>query len=172
MPRLMHSVGVLETATELAGRHGVNAGPLRTAALLHDCARELSNEELVTRAGEFGLTVREVDRKSPVLLHGKVAAVIAGRELGITDAAVISAVLWHTAGHPEMSLSDKIFYLSDVMEPTRPHEWVPELKALAHEDIDSAMLMAIDVNTAHLDRTGRIVVPDTYALRDLLLGTL
>ncbi|MFA6000889.1 MAG: bis(5'-nucleosyl)-tetraphosphatase (symmetrical) YqeK [Thermoleophilia bacterium] len=171
-PRFLHSISVLETVTELAGQHDVDPSPLRKAALLHDCARELSNEELVASAEGLELKVREVDRMSPVLLHGKVAAEIASRELGVTDAAVISAVLWHTAGHPDMSLSDKVFYLSDVMEPTRPHEWVQQLKVLAVKNVDRAVLMAIDINITHLDNTGRTVDPDTYALRDLLLQDL
>lgn len=167
--RYMHSLGVMEAATELAEMHGVDPGPLRQAALLHDCAREFSNEDLVATAEEWRLPVREVDRRSPVLLHGKLAVVIGERELGLSEPAVLSAVRWHTAGHPEMTLSDKLFYLADVTEPTRQYAWVAGLRALAHEDVDQAVLMAIGINTDHLDRTGRTVDPDTYELRDLLL---
>ncbi|MHB9112171.1 MAG: bis(5'-nucleosyl)-tetraphosphatase (symmetrical) YqeK [Thermoleophilia bacterium] len=167
--RYIHSVSVMEAATELARHHGVDPMPLRQAALLHDCAREYSNEELVASAEEWQLPVREVDRRSPVLLHGKLAVVIAEREFGLDDPAVLSAVRWHTAGHPEMTLSDKLFYLADVTEPTCHYAWVAGLRALAHEDVDQAVLMAIGINTDHLDRTGRTVDPDTYDLRDLLL---
>lgn len=168
--RFLHSLGVLEAATELARRYGVDETPLRQAALLHDCAREFSNDELVATAEKWGILVRDVDRGSPVLLHGKVAVEIAARDLGLTEPATLSAVRWHTAGHPGMTLSDKLFYLADVTEPTRSYEWMPELKALAHKDVDRAMLMAIQINTDHLDRTGRVVDPDTYALRELLIG--
>lgn len=168
--RYMHSLGVMEAVTELARLHGVDHVPLRQAALLHDCAREFSNEDLVATAEEWQLPVREVDRRSPVLLHGKLAVVIAERELGLSELAILSAVRWHTAGHPEMTLSDKLFYLADVTEPTRHHAWVAGLRALANEDVDQAVLMAIGINTDHLDRTGRTVDPDTYDLRDLLLG--
>lgn len=168
--RYMHSLGVLEAATELARQYGVDPVPLRQAALLHDCAREFSNEDLVATAEDWQLPVREVDRRSPVLLHGKLAVVIAERELGLDDPAILSAIRWHTAGHPEMTLSDKLFYLADVTEPTSHYAWVAGLRALAHEDVDKAVLMAIGINTDHLDRTGRTVDPDTYDLRDLLLG--
>ncbi|MHB9054076.1 MAG: bis(5'-nucleosyl)-tetraphosphatase (symmetrical) YqeK [Thermoleophilia bacterium] len=168
--RYRHSVGVMEAATELSELYGVDPAPLRQAALLHDCAREFSARELVARAEEWGLPVRDVDRQSPVLLHGKLAVVIAERDLGLTDPAMVSAVRWHTAGHPWMSLSDKLFYLADVLEPTSPLPWVPELRVVAHENVDRAVLMAIEINTDHLDRTGRIVDPDTYALKELLTG--
>ncbi len=167
--RYRHSLGVLEAVTGLAERYEVAAAPLRQAALLHDCAREFTNEELVATAEEWGLPVRDIDRLSPVLLHGKLAVEIARRDLGLSEPAMMSAVRWHTAGHPEMTLSDKLFYLADVTEPTRHHDWVADLKALALEDVDRALLMAIGINTDHLDRTGRTVDPDTYVLRELLL---
>jgi predicted HD superfamily hydrolase involved in NAD metabolism len=167
--RYEHSLGVMEAATQLARHHGVDEKPLRLAALMHDCAREYPNERLIACCEEWSLPIREVDRRSPVLLHGKVAVVIAEREMGVTDDAAVSAVRWHTAGHPGMSLSDKLFYLADVTEPTSEHDWVDELRALAQEDVDRAVLAAIGINVDHLDRTGRVVDPDTYALRELLL---
>ncbi len=167
--RYQHSVGVLETVTALARFHEVDDAPLRLAALLHDCAREYSNEDLVAHAEEWGIEVRSVDRQSPVLLHGKLAVIIAERELGLSEPAMVSAVRWHTAGHPQMTLSDKLFYLADVLEPTRPEGWVLELRAIAHEDVDRAVLTAIDINVGHLNRTGRTVDPVTYLFRDLLL---
>lgn len=167
--RYLHSLGVLEAVTGFAEHYEVAPGPLRQAALLHDCAREFTNEELVTTAEEWGLPVRDVDRLSPVLLHGRLAVKIAERDLGLNEPALASAVRWHTAGHPEMTLADKLFYLADVTEPTRHHDWVADLRALALLDVNRAMLMAIGINTDHLDRTGRTVDPDTYVLRELLL---
>lgn len=168
-PRYRHSVSVLETVTRLADRHGVDEAPLRLAALLHDCARELPNTELLSRCEAWDLPIRDVDRRSPVLLHGRLAARIAEVEHGITDPSVVSAVLWHTAGHPEMSLSDKLFFLADVMEPTRPHGWVDDLRNAAFNDVDHGVLMAIEINEEHLLKTGRVVDPDTYALKEVLL---
>jgi len=168
--RYRHSLGVMEAATELAQIHGVEPAPLRQAALLHDCAREFTNDELVATAEGWQLQIREVDRRSPVLLHGKLAVIIGERELGLGEPAIQSAVRWHTAGHPQMTLSDKLFYLADVTEPTRHYAWVEGLRALARKDVDQAVLMAIGINTDHLDRTGRTVDPDTYDLRDLLMG--
>ena len=68
--RFLHSLGVLEAATELARRHGVDETPLRQAALLR-LRPGVFNDELVATAEEWGILVRDVDRGSPVLLHGK-----------------------------------------------------------------------------------------------------
>ncbi len=166
--RFLHSMGVREVVAELARLHGVDAEPLMKAALLHDCARELPDEEMLARAVEWGVPIRDVDRESPVLLHGRLAVETARRELGIDDPRVASAVLYHTAGHPDMSLSDKLFFLSDHIEPTRDFTWVGELKAMAREDVNRAMLMAIDINLKHLRATGKVIDPHTLELRDVL----
>jgi predicted HD superfamily hydrolase involved in NAD metabolism len=168
--RFLHSLGVRESVADLARIHGVETEPLAQAALLHDCAREMSGAEMLARSQEWGIPVRDVDRRSPVLLHGRLAVAIADRELGIDEPRIVSAVLHHTAGHPQMSLSDKLFFLSDHIEPTRRFAWVDELKAAAGEDVDRAMLMAVDINIRHLLATGRTIDPWTLELRRSLTG--
>ncbi len=39
--RFKHTLGVVEAATRLAERYGVNRDEARLAALLHDCAKEM-----------------------------------------------------------------------------------------------------------------------------------
>jgi predicted HD superfamily hydrolase involved in NAD metabolism len=166
--RFLHSMGVYAAAAELAGRYGTDAEPLKLAALIHDCARELGPGELVTLAGEWGIPIREVDRQSPILLHGMVGMEMARRELGIDDRVIISAVNYHTAGHPEMSLSDKLFFMADHIEPARPYPWVKELREAAFKDIDYAVLKAIEINLKYLTANGKTIDPQTLALRERL----
>ncbi len=168
--RLLHSEGVLAAATDLADSHGVEAAPLQLAAMVHDCARELAGDELLRRAGEWELPLRQVDRISPVLLHGRVGMEMARRELGIDDPRVVSAVYYHTAGHPDMDIADKLFFLADHIEPGRGYERVDELRRLAAADVDAALLLAIDINLDYLSASGKTVDPDTLALRARLSG--
>lgn len=166
--RTLHSEGVLSSVSRLAAENDVDAAPLQLAALLHDCARELPGGELLSLAREWGLPVRDVDRRSPVLLHGRVGLELATRELGPVGPVTASAVIYHTAGHPLMSLSDKIFFLCDHIEPGRDFARIEELRRAAHEDIDAAMRFAIEVNLEYLRAAGKTVDPDTLALRDKL----
>ncbi|MHB1390877.1 MAG: bis(5'-nucleosyl)-tetraphosphatase (symmetrical) YqeK [Thermoleophilia bacterium] len=167
--RYRHSLSVRTTVTALAATHGVDAVPLRLAALLHDCMRELTDGQMLARAREAGLPVRAVDEAAPVLLHGKLAATIALCEFGLPDPALLSAVTRHTAGHPDMSLSDKLFFLADHIEPNREHARVDELRRLAATDVDGAVLRAIEMSEAHLESRGAVIDPDTLALKSLLL---
>ena len=63
-----------------------------------------------------------------------------------------------------MTLSDKLFYLAGVTEPYGPTNGYQNSRR-SPTRIDRAMLMAIQISTDHLDRTGEVVGPDTYALR-------
>jgi predicted HD superfamily hydrolase involved in NAD metabolism len=168
-PRYRHSLGVLEAACELAERYGVDEAPLMIASLVHDCSREQPFDEMVKQAEGWGLEVREVDRDAPVLLHGRLGLELARREMGVDDPLVTSAVLYHTAGHPDMSLSDKIFFLADHIEPGRSYSHLEELRAAAFDDIDQALLMALDINRDYLLSKGRPVDPDSLELREALL---
>ena len=48
--RMHHTAGVVETAIRLAFENNVNPEKARLAALLHDCAKYLSNDELMKRS--------------------------------------------------------------------------------------------------------------------------
>lgn len=169
--RYRHSLGVLEAAIALAGQYGVDAAPLRTAALVHDRARELPFDEMPVLAREWGIRVRPVDEEAPVLLHGRLSLVLARREMGVDDPLVTSAVLYHTSGHPEMSFSDKLFYLADHIEHGRELAHLEQIRSAAFDDVDQALLMAIDSNRDHLRKKGRPLDPDTLELRESLLET-
>jgi predicted HD superfamily hydrolase involved in NAD metabolism len=144
--------------------------PLRLAGLLHDCCREMEPPEALALARSWSLPLRRIDLQYPVLIHGRLAAETARREFGIDDGAVLNAVRYHTAGHPEMSLSDRIFFLCDHMEPNRTGEHLAELRELAFEDLEAAMRMSVDLSISYLHATGKMVDPDTWILRESLHG--
>ncbi len=162
--RFRHSLRVMELVPELAAAHGAAAGPLELAALVHDAARGMTGAGMLAAAEEWALPVREIDRSYPILLHGMLASEMARRELGISEGPVLSAVLYHTAGHPQMTLSDKLLFLADMIEPARKLPRSAELRRLAFTDVDRAMLLAIDINKEHLKVRGRPVDPVTLEL--------
>src|SRR5215211_8815190 len=93
--RYGHTLRVADTAESLARVHGLDPARARLAALLHDAARETEPEEFLRLAGEWGLSVGELERESPKLLHGPVAAELARRELGVEDEEVLEAIRVH-----------------------------------------------------------------------------
>ena len=101
--RYEHTMGVEYTSTCLAMRYGADIEKARLAGLLHDCAKYLSS----------GIPVSAYERKNPELLHAKLGACFANELYGVTDPEILSAIIWHTTGCPEMSLLDKIVFIAD-----------------------------------------------------------
>ena len=58
--RFQHSLGVSETAVTLAKRFGVDEEKARIAGLLHDCARQYPNDELIAEAAIRGIAIGDV----------------------------------------------------------------------------------------------------------------
>jgi predicted HD superfamily hydrolase involved in NAD metabolism len=167
--RLKHSVGVSTTAVRLAGMYGADPEKACLAGLVHDCAREMSNNILLQTAGAFGIVVTDVDKCEPVLLHAPVGAAIACRDYGVLDAEVLQAIVWHTTGGPVMSLLDKIIFLADFIEPGRSYPGVDRLRVLADYNLQDALLAAYDQTLEHLIAKRGLIHPATVAGRNALL---
>jgi predicted HD superfamily hydrolase involved in NAD metabolism len=56
-------------------------------------------------------------KREKVLIHGPLGAVIAKKDYGINDEEILKAIRIHTTGDTNMSLLDKIIFLSDFIEP-------------------------------------------------------
>ena len=135
--RFTHTVGVAETAKEMAETFGVNPNKAYFAGMLHDCAKNLSDAELLRICAENNIEVSECEAKSPYLLHGKAGAYIARTKYGITDEEIHSAIIWHTTGKPDMTKLEKIVFSADYIEPGRHKQPnLAFLRELSHKDLD------------------------------------
>ena len=138
--RYEHTMGVEYTSTCLAMRYGADIEKARLAGLLHDCAKYLSSEEKLSECERYGIPVSAYERKNPELLHAKLGACFANELYGVIDPEILSAIIWHTTGCPEMSLLDKIVFIADYMEANRNQaEDLPEVRALAFKDLDACL---------------------------------
>lgn len=142
--RYEHSLGVRDTAIKLAEIYNVDVKKARAAGLVHDCAKYMSNEEILSIAEENDIYIDEVSRVNPQLLHGGIAAVIAKNIMGIYDEEILNAVRYHTTGKKNMSSLEKIVYISDYIEPLRDFPGVEDLRKKAFTDLDGAMLDAFN----------------------------
>ena len=87
-------------------------------------------------------------------------------------APIESAIRWHTTGKADMTLLEKIIYLADYIEPTRDFCDLRELRALAFEDIDRAMLLGLTMAVRDLKKRGVAVHSNSVRARDYLKGKL
>lgn len=165
--RYEHTLGVAYTAAALAMRYGADIESARLAGILHDCAKNLGDEKLISLCEKYELPVSECERTNPFLLHGKVAALIGKKKFKIADEDLLNAVTYHTTGRPGMSLLEKIIFISDYIEPNR--DTAPNLtsiRALAFEDIDLCLIKILEDTLNYLNGRRASIDPMTQMTYD------
>ncbi|MGI6127788.1 MAG: bis(5'-nucleosyl)-tetraphosphatase (symmetrical) YqeK [Planifilum sp.] len=169
--RWEHTLRVMETAVELARRTGANPEKAEIAAILHDYAKFWPEEKLQEGILRYRLP-RELLQYSPVLWHAPVGAEAVREGLGIDDEEVLEAIRSHTTGRPGMSLLEKVIFLADYIEPGRSFSGVEEVRRLAREDLNRAILKALDNTILYLIGRGFKVYPQTLLTRNDMLDQI
>lgn len=170
--RFKHSLGVMETAEKLAFRYNADAEKAKIAGLLHDCAKNLSNEELISLAKKYNIQLDDILLRSPFLLHGPVGGYLIGDYFGVYDEEIKRAVALHTTGDKDMTLLDKIIFLADYIEPGREFEGVENLRKASYIDLDKAVVMAFDATINYVIRRHQLLYLKTVIARnDVLIKT-
>lgn len=142
--RYKHSLGVMETAVKLAERYHEDIIKARIAGLIHDAAKSMSDVEILDIVKANGYSIDDVSLQNPSLLHGLVASIIAEKKMDVKDKDILNAIIYHTTGRRDMSNLEKIIYLADYIEPGRSFDGVEEMRQVAYEDLNTAMLSALN----------------------------
>ncbi len=153
--KFQHSLGVEQTALELANRFGISKERAGLAGLLHDITKQMDNAKMAAKYGIISLSEKT--------LHGPVAACWLKEQGIVTDCEVLTAIKYHTTGRADMSLLEKIIYMADYIEPGRDFEGVEAVRRAAEQDIDKAMLMGIVMSLNDILQKGSLIDPDSVA---------
>jgi len=165
--RYQHSLGVKEVAHDLAVIYSCDVDQAIYAGILHDCAKNLSNEALLQECELNQIQVSEVERQCPFLLHAKVGAIYAQLKYEVDDEIIINAITYHTTGRPNMTLLEKIIFTADYIEPFRkPLPKIEELRKTAYLDLDYAVFMILDNMLKYLTKSGNVVDHTTVEAYD------
>jgi predicted HD superfamily hydrolase involved in NAD metabolism len=165
--RFEHTLGVAYTAAALAMCYGADIRTAEIAGLLHDCARGLSDERMLSLCDKHNISVSDLERRNPYLLHAKVGGYLAMEEYHVKDQVVIKAILNHLTGRPAMSIMEKIVYVADYIEPSR--KFAPHLDMIRKEafsDLDRAILDITQDTIQYVADTNRELDPATILTRD------
>lgn len=170
--RFKHTLGVVNTAVELAEQFGVDPKKARLAALLHDCARDYSEGQLLKAANSYGLEVDFIQKELPLMLHGPVGAVLAKEEYNVTDGQILRAIEIHTTGCKEINDLDKVIMTADFIEPGRRY---PEAKYVREQiyrqgmDLNRAVLSILEFKIKSVLKCKWLLHPQLVECRNRLL---
>lgn len=167
--RFEHSLRVSEEAGKLARQYSANLSKARVAGLLHDCSRYLDRAGMLKMAQDLGLTISEVERFEPKLLHAELSSRISQSRFGVRDPEILSAIAKHTVGDPDMNTLDKIIYLADHIETERDYNEVAKVRQLAQRDLDEAVIESVTSMIQALIAKGMPVFEKTIQTRNALI---
>lgn len=141
--RFIHSVNVANEALRLAKKYGVDEDSAFIAGYLHDCAKELSQEEQKELMSRSDSPVDKVEETATPLFHAVAGAVMVKEQLGITDSGILTAIRYHTVAAPNMSGLSEVIYLADLISEDRDYKDVKRMRKIAYESLSDAMLEAL-----------------------------
>ncbi|RNB57658.1 HD domain-containing protein [Brevibacillus gelatini] len=166
--RYQHTLGVAQSARELAERYGADPDKAELAGLLHDYCKCWPVEKM------FEILVRhdmptELLEGEKELWHAFAGAIVIQYDLGVTDPDILQAVRYHTTGRAGMSLLEKVVCVADYIEPNRSFPGVEKIRALADKDLDAALALALGGTIQFLIEKQKTVYPLTLtAYNDLV----
>lgn len=156
--RYLHSIGVQEVARDLAVIHGCDETKAELAGILHDCAKYLSDDELLQECVRNKLALTEFEQRFPFLIHAKVGALFARTQYGLEDEEVLDAIRYHTTGRPAMSTLEMIIYLADYIEPNRkPLPRITQIRTAAYENLELAVYLTTENVLNYLRSRGQAI---------------
>lgn len=169
--RYEHSIGVMEKAIELAKIFGEDVEKAAYVGLVHDIAKEISDEESYKYMKQNNIEIEEIDEIESIALHGKIGAHIAKKEYGFSD-EMCDAIYYHTTARANMTLIDKIIFVADKIEDTRDYPEANELRTFFErsKNLDEYILYDIDYYTIpKMIEKKRIIHPNSiYARNDII----
>lgn len=152
--RYSHTVGVRYTAQAMAMCFGEDIEKAGYAGMLHDCAKYLTDEEMLLECKKRRIVCSDTEKLRPSLLHAKLGVCYARDIYGVEDDKILSAIRWHTTGKPGMSNFEKIVFIADYIEPGR--KMIPGMEAIrraAFCNLDEAMFLILENTLSYLDDT-------------------
>ena len=165
--RVPHIQGTEEEAARLALRWGADETAARRAAVLHDCTKYWTLEENLALCRRYHIQLDAIERQTVKLLHAKTGACVAREVFGESEEEC-QAIFWHTTGKAGMTTLEKVLYLADYIEPTRDFDGLKELRKLAYEDLDQAVLMGFEMSIQEMRERGNEIHPKTVEGRNEL----
>lgn len=154
--RYEHSIRVADLASKLADIYHVDKDKAYISGLLHDIAKEFSDEENGYIIDKYNLNNRLDFINNKKLLHGLVGAYYAKEKYEIDD-DVMNAIMYHTIGNINMNLLDKIVFVADKIEFGKNYDGIEEERELAFVDINKAMILCIENNIKKLEKEKKVV---------------
>lgn len=169
--RLTHCLGVEKTARELAQRFGVDEEKAGLAGLLHDYAKELSDQEFFDLIDQYQLDP-DLKNWGNNIWHGMVGIYKIQEDLNLQDPEILRSIEIHTVGASQMTDLDKVIYVADYIEYNRAFPGVDEARDIAKQSLNQAVAYETARTVEHLAHQGLPIYPQTIETYNAFMNNL
>ena len=153
--RLKHIYNVKKVAITLGKIYKVDLPSIIAASYLHDITKKETIEENIKIAG------KQIDNFVPKgCIHAYAAYNIAKNQFKITDLDLLNAIKYHCSGRKNMSLIEKIIFVSDYIEEDREFA-TEELRNISKTNLDKAVYLIMTKTRKYLLDNSQEVSPKT-----------
>ncbi|HOU09392.1 MAG TPA: bis(5'-nucleosyl)-tetraphosphatase (symmetrical) YqeK [Clostridiales bacterium] len=170
--RFEHSLRVADCAAALARRLGADESKAYECGLLHDIMKDSPLAFQLQTIAKTDIILTSVELRNPGLIHAVAGEAFMRAELGIDDPELLNAVRYHTTGRAAMSLLEKIIYIADYISDDRTYNGVDEMRRLAGESLEAAMLFALKFTIGKLISRQTVIHTDSVECYNELVSAL
>ena len=168
--RYIHSLGVADSARELAKIYGADEEKAYFAGLLHDIAKNMQKDEQLQMIEKGGIILNPAEKNNPALWHAIAGECYLRCEMGITDPEILGSVRYHTTGKAKMSLMEKIIYIADYISAERNYPDVDVMRDLSlNHSLEKASLYSLIYTFNKQTKLQGIIHPDSVEYYNELL---
>lgn len=168
--RYEHSLRVADYCKRLAKIYKIDENRAYLSGLVHDCAKNLEEFYMLNKKLNSDIIFDTEERDNENLRHAPIGAVVCKDLYGIFDEEILSAVRYHTTAKENMTLLEKILFISDKIEPDRKYDTVDELRRLADFDIDRAIVKFLNDSFEYLEKKSQKIHHLSVKARDYLVN--
>lgn len=160
--RYIHSLGVADSARQLARLYGADEEKAYLAGLLHDIAKNMPKDEQLHLIEKGGVTLIDEEKNNPALWHAIAGECYLRCEMGITDPEILGSVRYHTTGKKGMSLMEKIIYIADYISAERNYPDVDVMRDLSiNHSLEEAALYSLIYTFNKMTKLQSVIHPDS-----------
>ena len=185
--RFEHTLGVERMAAKLSALYcPEKESLLRAAALLHDVTKEKGFEEQLEIFKKYRVEPTDEQLSVPPTIHALTAPLVIPDEFPcFASAELLDAIRYHSTGRENMTMSEKIIFLSDYIEETRRFEdcialreefFAAEPEKMSPKErvthLNRVLLHSIEITVSDLEQKGKIIESNTLRARESLAREL
>lgn len=165
--RYEHSIRVAEEAKELAKHYKINEEKAYLAGIIHDIAKEFSNEENEKWIEKYNMPKELLEPEYRNIIHSDIGAVVAKEKYHLDD-EICNGIKYHTIGDVSMTLFDKIIFIADKIGRKNNNLEIEQIKELAYQNIDEALKFYLIKRRERLESKGESFHPKALELLNSL----